>query len=308
MVKPALTIERRIAVSFGISLSIVAVELIGGFLSGSLALLSDAGHVIADAVSLGLTWYALTLSRRHSSGKATFGYHRAGVMVALINGASLIVMAVLIFSEAYRRFLAPPPVNTSTLLAAASAGLLANLFMVWLLQDAHQHSLNVRSAWLHVLGDSLASVGVIISGIIILVTGWRYADPIVSVLIGGLILVGGFRILRDSGAVFLELAPRNIDSDDVLRVMREVPGVRNVHDFHLWMITPQIVALAAHVQVEENAADAPIFGELQERLQSMGIAHTTLQLERQDCSPGDTYCHLAGAAGHGTDTPPAHRE
>jgi cobalt-zinc-cadmium efflux system protein len=303
MVKSALTIERRIAIAFGISLSVSAVELAGGLLSGSLALLSDAGHVIADAAALGLSWYALRLSRRHSSGRATFGYHRAGVMVALINGGALIIMAFLIFSEAYRRFLAPPMVNTTTLLAVASIGLLANLITVWILQDVHQHSLNVKSAWLHVLGDSLASVGVIISGIIALVTGWRYADPIVSVLIGALILVAGLKILRDSGAVFLELAPSNIDSDDVLRAMREVPGVRNVHDFHLWMITPQIVALAAHVQVEENAVNAPIFAELQKRLQDMGIVHTTLQLERQDCSSGDTFCHLAGAVKQEKHTP-----
>jgi len=293
-----LTVEKRIAVAFGISLSIFAVELAGGLLSGSLALISDAGHVLADAVALGLSWYALTLSRRHSTGKATFGYHRAGIMAALINGAMLVAMAVLIFSEAYERFLTPPEIQTTTLLAVASLGLLANLSMVWLLRDAHSHSLNIRSAWLHVLSDSLASLGVIISGVIILTTGWRYADPIASVLIGGLILVGGWRVIRDAAAVFLELAPRNLDSDEVLRVMRSVPGVINIHDFHLWMITPQIVALAAHVQVEDKAANEGIFSELETRLRDLGIDHTTLQLEGRDCAAGETFCHMDQPAEH----------
>jgi len=298
MVKHALTVEKRIAVAFGISLSIFALELIGGFLSGSLALISDAGHVLADAVALGLSWYALTLSRRHSTGKATFGYHRAGIMAALINGAMLIAMAVLIFREAYERFLTPPEIETATMLAVASMGLLANLSMVWLLRSAHSHSLNVRSAWLHVLSDSLASLGVIISGVIILLTGWRYADPIAGVLIGGLILVGGWRVIRDAGAVFLELAPRNLDSDDIVRVMRAVPGVVGVHDFHLWMITPQIVALAAHIQVEDKAANEGIFTELEARLKDLGIDHTTLQLESRDCAPGETFCHMPQPAEH----------
>ncbi len=282
--------------AFAISLSIFVLEFVGGWVSGSLALLSDAGHVLADAIALGLTWYALTLARRHSTGRATFGYHRAGVLVALLNGTMLIVIAVLIFSEAYERFRNPPQIQITTLLAIASIGLVANLSMVWLLHDVRRRSLNIRSAWLHVLSDSLASVGVIVSGVVIEVTGWTYADSIVSVLIGGMILAGGWRVIRDAGAVFLELAPRNLDSEEVLRVMREVPGVLNVHDFHLWMITPQIIALAAHVQVKDNAVNAPIFAELQKRLQNLGIVHTTLQLERRDCSSGETYCHLAGAA------------
>jgi cobalt-zinc-cadmium efflux system protein len=296
-------IETRIAVAFGISLAIFVMELIGGFLSGSLALLSDAGHVFADAISLGLSWYALNLSHRRTNGQATFGYHRVGIMVALINGTMLVVMAVLIFREAYERFLAPSQIQTTELLAIASIGLLANLVMARLLHDGHRHSLNVKRAWLHVLSDSLASLGVIISGVIILFTGWRYADPVASVLIGVLILIGGWRVIREAGAVFLELAPRHLDSDEVLREMRDVPGVLDVHDFHLWMITPQIAALAAHVQVEDQplSAHEGIFIELQRRLQKMGIGHTTLQLECHGCALGETFCHQLEPAEHGKD-------
>jgi cobalt-zinc-cadmium efflux system protein len=304
MVKFAGKIETRMAVAFGISLAIFVMEVIGGFLSGSLALLSDAGHVFADAISLSLSWYALNLSHRRTNGRATFGYHRVGIMVALLNGTMLIVMAVLIFREAYERFLAPTQIQTTELLVIASIGLLANLAMAWLLHSGHQHSLNVKSAWLHVLSDSLASLGVIISGVIILFTGWRYADPIASVLIGVLILIGGWRVIREAGAVFLELAPRHLDSNGVLREMRDVPGVLDVHDFHLWMITPQIAALAAHVQVKDQplSANEGIFIELQRRLQRMGIGHTTLQLECHGCALGETFCHQLEPLEHGKDT------
>ena len=286
-------IETRMAVAFGISLAIFVMELIGGLLSGSLALLSDAGHVFADAVSLGLSWYALTLSHRHTNGRATFGYHRVGIMVALLNGTTLIIMATLIFREAYERFMVPPQIQTTYLLIIASIGFLANLIMLWLLTDGHRRSLNVKSAWLHVFGDSLASLGVIIGGVIILFTGWGYADAIASVLIGGLILVSGWRVIRDAGAVFLELAPLHLDSDEVLRQMKGVTGVLDIHDFHLWMITPQIIALAAHIQVEDQPllANEGIVIELQKRLQRMGIGHTTLQLECHGCALGETFSH-----------------
>jgi len=197
--------------AFVISLTVFVLEVIGGILSGSLALLSDAGHVLADALALGMSWFALRLAERPASAKATFGYHRVGIMVALINGAALCVMAALIFREAYPRFFSPPEIQTTELLAIAAVGLVANLVMAKLLHAGHNHSLNVRSAWLHVLGDSLASVGVIIAGLVIRFTGWEYADPIISVLIGGLIFIGGVRVIRDASEVLLELPPRGLD-------------------------------------------------------------------------------------------------
>ncbi len=278
--------------AFAISITILVMEIVGGILSGSLALLSDAGHVFADAVSLGLSWFALNIARRPASSKATFGYHRVGIMVALLNGTTLIVMAVLIFLEAYKRFLSPVHIQTTELLAIAAAGLVANLVMVRLLHGGHQHSLNVRSAWLHVIGDSLASVGVIASGLVIIFTGWTYIDPLISVFIGGLILWGGGRVIREAGAILLELPPRGLDLDRVLGVMRRVPEVIDVHDLHVWTITPQIVALSAHVLVKDQpVTNTHTIGEhLREELASFGIEHATLQFECQDCQNGDTFC------------------
>lgn len=285
-------LTHSMGMAFAISIAILAMEIVGGILSGSLALLSDAGHVFADAVSLGLSWFALNIARRPASSKATFGYHRVGIMVALLNGTTLIVMAILIFREAYERFLSPVHIQTTELLAIAAAGLVANLVMVRLLHGGHQHSLNVRSAWLHVVGDSLASVGVIASGLIIIFTGWTYIDPLISVCIGGLILWGGGRVIREAGAILLELPPRGLDLDGVLNVMRQVPEVLDVHDLHVWTITPQIVALSAHVLVrDQSITDTHAIGDrLREELASFGIDHATLQFECQECQNGDTFC------------------
>jgi cobalt-zinc-cadmium efflux system protein len=287
------SMSNRLAWAFALSAAIFVLELVGGLISGSLALLSDAGHVFGDALALGLSWFALRLAARPASAKATFGYHRVGIMVALINGTTLIVIAALIFREAYQRFFAPPEIGTTELLAIASVGLVANLAMAGLLRRGRRESLNIKSAWLHVLGDGLASVGVIASGLIIKLTGWNYADPTMSALIGLLILLGGLRVLREAGSVLLELPPRGLDLEEVARAMESVPGVLDVHDLHVWAITPQLIALAAHVRVEDQplAATAGVCTALQARLRKLGIGHTTLQLECQGCGEGQTFCH-----------------
>lgn len=285
--------ETRVAIALGISLTIFIMEIVGGFVSGSLALLSDAGHVLADAVALGLSLYALKLSRRSSNGVATFGYHRVGILVALINGTTLVVMAALIFREAYERFLAPPQIKITELLIIAAIGLAANLVMVWLLHRGHHHNLSIKSAWLHVMGDGLASLGVIISGLVIYFTGWAYADPIASIFIGILICIGGCRVIREAGSVLLELAPKHMNTEEIIHQMRKVSGVLDVHDFHLWMITPQLVALSAHIMVEDQSVSDTevIFSELQVRLLDMGIEHITLQMECNSCGTNKTFCH-----------------
>lgn len=282
----------RLAWAFGISAAIFVLELVGGLISGSLALLSDAGHLLADVLALGLSLFALRLAARPANAKATFGYHRVGILVALINGTTLAVMAALIFREAYQRFFAPPEIKTTELLAIASVGLAANLAMAFLLRRDRRQSLNIKSAWLHVLGDGLASLGVLASGVVILFTGWNYVDPLISVLIGGLIIIGGLRVLREAGSVLLELPPRGLDLEEVVHAMESVPGVRDVHDLHVWAITPQLVALAAHVRVEDQslATGGEVCAALEERLRKLGISHTTLQLECHGCSEGRTFC------------------
>jgi cobalt-zinc-cadmium efflux system protein len=284
---------KRMAWTFTVSCLLFVLELIGGLLSGSLALLSDAGHVLTDALSLGLSWFALVIARRPPSAKASFGYHRVGILVALLNGTTLVVMSALIVREAVARFSHAIPIHTTELLAIAGVGLIANLVMAGLLHSGHKHSLNVGSAWLHVLGDSLASVGVIAAGLIIRFTGFRAADPIMSVLIAVLILFGGWRVLRKAGRVLLELPPRNLDLDEIARQMQSVPGVVGIHDLHVWSITPQLLTLAAHVQVKDQRLQASqrVLDALNERLHAQGIGHTTLQLECADCGNGDTFCN-----------------
>lgn len=291
---------KRMAWTFAVSCLLFVLELIGGLLSGSLALLSDAGHVFADALSLGLSWFALVIARRPPSARASFGYHRVGILVALLNGTTLVIMSALIIREAIARFTASVPIHTTELLAIAGAGLVANLVMAGLLHGGHGHSLNVKSAWLHVLGDTLASVGVIGAGLIIRFTGFRAADPIASILIAGLILVGGWRVLRRAGSVLLELPPRDLDLDEIARKIRSVPGVVGIHDLHVWEITPRIRALAAHVQVEDQQLEAtqPLLARLRARLSEFGIEHTTLQFECDDCGNGETFCNRLEPSHH----------
>jgi len=292
---------KRMAWTFTVSCLLFVFELVGGLLSGSLALLSDAGHVLADALSLGLSWFALVIARRPPSAKASFGYHRVGILVALLNGTTLVVMSALIIREAIARFTASVPIHTTELLAIAGAGLVANLVMAALLHRGHEHSLNIKSAWLHVLGDSLASVGVIGAGLVIRFTGFRAADPIASVLIAGLILVSGWRVLRRAGSVLLELPPQDLDLDEIARRIRSVPGVVGIHDLHVWEITPRIRALAAHVQVEDQQLQAtqPLLERLRAELCGFGIEHTTLQFECGDCGNGGTFCNRLEPSHHG---------
>ncbi len=292
--------SQRMGWTFTVSCLLFVLELVGGLSSGSLALLSDAGHVLADALSLGLSWFALVIARRPPSAKASFGYHRVGILVALLNGTTLVIMSALILREAVARFFLPVPIHTTELLIIAGVGLVANLVMAGLLHGGHEHSLNVKSAWLHVLSDTLASVGVIATGLVIRFTGWRTADPIMSVLIAALILAGGWRVLRAAGRVLLELPPPGLDLDEVARQMQSVPGVVGIHDLHVWAITPRILALAAHVQVQDQRLEAtqPLLGALCARLREQGIEHTTLQFECDDCAEGEVFCNRLNASRH----------
>ncbi len=292
MVKSDNTLK-RLGIAAGIALAILLLEAIGGVLSHSLALLSDAGHILADVFALGMSWFALRLAKRPANEKATFGYHRVGILVALVNGASLVVMAALIVREAYGRFVSPVEINTIQLLTIASLGLAANLVMVGLLHKGHHESLTVKSAWLHVIGDSLASVGVIASGLVLMVTGWRYVDPIVSIMIACLIFFGGSRLVRDAARILLEFPPRSLRAVDLEAGILGVDGVKEVHDLHLWAITPQFPCLSAHLLVEEQYLSQVhgIMKAVEKTLKRMGVAHTTLQVECIGCGSESTFCN-----------------
>jgi len=282
---------------YGILLTglILAVELIGGFLSHSLALLSDAGHVFADVIALSLSWYGVRQAERPASSRMTFGYHRVGVLVALFNGVSIFAIAVVIFYEAYRRWLQPPEVNSLLMLAAALVGLGVNVFIAFWLRREQRSNLNVRSAFWHVLGDALASIGVIIGAIIIMLTGWFIVDPIISVLIGFIITLAAWRILREGLKVLLEAVPHQIDVDRMARDLQKIPGVKGVHDVHVWSISPELHAMSCHVLVDDMRMSQA--AEIRQRVEKVlrrrfDIAHSALQMECRECAANDLFCSL----------------
>ena len=288
----SLTGEKRLAISLLVTLLIMAGEIVGGFLSNSLALLSDAGHMVTDALAIALGLVAARVSRRPADRKSTFGYQRVGLVAALINGLSLLVIAVLIFHESYRRFLAPPTVEIPVMLSFAALGLAGNLAIVFILGHGHK-DLTLRSVWLHVLGDTLSSAGVIVSGIVIYFTGWTYADPVAGTLIGGIIIWGGVRLVRDTMAIFLDLTPRGFNVESLVARIAGMPDVIDVHDVHLWPVAHNNIAFSAHILVDDRT-----LGEVETTrkniegiLQEAGVHHSTLQMECScvDCG-GSLYC------------------
>ncbi len=275
---------------------ILAAEVIGGFLSNSLALLSDAGHVVTDIMALSLSWYALRQTERPPSSRMTFGYHRVGVMVAIVNAISIFAIAGVILYEAYHRLQQPPEVNSVLMMAVAVVGLGVNLFVTYWLRQERKGNLNVRSAFWHALGDALASIGVIIGGAIILFTGWLWIDPIISVLISLVIGLAAWRILTEGVRVLLEASPREVNIDEMIKALRQAPGVKDIHDVHVWAISPQLNAMSCHVLVDDllvsQAAD--IRKKLEDILRRrFSISHTMLQMECQQCDPSDTFCTMA---------------
>ena len=282
---------------FGIILSsfILVVEVAGGLLSNSLALLSDAGHVFADIIALSLSWYGVRQAERPPSSRMTFGYHRVGVIIALFNAVSIFAIAGVIFYEAYRRWQQPPEVNSLLMLAAAIVGLSVNIFVALWLRKERRSNINVRSAFWHVLGDALASIGVIIGAAIILLTGWFVVDPIISVLIGFIIVVAAWRILKEGLKVLLEATPQQVDVNKMVNTLKKVRGVKGVHDVHVWSISPELHAMSCHVLIRDlplsQATD--IRNEIEKVLRrQFDIEHSALQMECQECSANDIFCSL----------------
>ena len=243
--------QKRLFLSLLVTIGILVAEMIGGIMSHSLALLSDAGHVLTDAFALGLSLIALLIMQRPSDHRATYGYQRIGLVAALINGVSLVVIALFIFIEAYKRYYSPPEINTSVMLAIAAAGLLGNLIMAWILGHKHD-DLNMKSAWLHVLGDTISSVGVIVAGLVIKLTGWVLADTIASGIVGVMIIIGGTRVIKETLWILLELSPVGFQAEDISTKIAGIPEVRGVHDVHIWSIGHGIPAFSGHVQVHDQ--------------------------------------------------------
>jgi cobalt-zinc-cadmium efflux system protein len=257
-----------------------AVEAVGGLLTHSLALLADAGHMVSDALSTVLALVAIWLARRPATSRRSFGFQRAEILAAFLNGLTLVGIAVLVFVEAARRLTDPPDVTAGWVLVIAAGGVAINVAAAAILVRSGRESLNVEAAYRHVLADLLGSAGVIAAAIVVLATGSSLADPIVSIAIGGLILWSAWSVLRDSTNVLLETTPPGVDADEVARAIVALPGVESVHDLHIWTITSGFDALSAHVLVGRNE-DCHARRRAVERmlLERFHIDHTTLQVE-----------------------------
>ncbi len=272
--------RRALRIALAITVTFLAVEVVGGLLSGSLALLADAGHMATDALGLGLALVAVRLAARGPTPGKSFGHRRAEVLAALANGVLLGAVALQVAIEALGRFGAPRPVAGPLMLGVASAGLLANLAAAAVLTRVGSRGLNVRAALLHVLGDALGSVGAILAAVAILGFGWLWADPAVAVIIAALILFSAVRLVRESLDVLMEGTPPHVDVDALLAAIRAVPGVLDVHDLHVWTLTSGYHALSAHIDVSPDADPHAVLHILSDLAQQrFAIAHTTYQLE-----------------------------
>jgi len=271
---------RALGLALALTAGYTVVEVVAGVLTGSLALLADAAHMLSDNVSIALALFAVWLARRPSTPERTYGYKRAEVLAALVNGLTLVALSIWIFVEAYRRLDDPPDVLGGWMLVVGLVGIGVNLAGGAILFRARAGSLNVEAAFRHVLADLLGSIGVVVAAAIILATGWLEADPVASVLIGALVLASSWSILRDSTSILLEAAPKGIDTRAVGDRLARAPGVVEVHDLHIWTITSGFPALSAHVLVEPRADCHAIRRELEQLLESrFALTHTTLQVE-----------------------------
>jgi cobalt-zinc-cadmium efflux system protein len=288
-------IGRYVGLSVALTLAFVAAEGIAGWLANSLALLSDAGHNFADALALIFSWYALRAAHRPADARRTFGSHRVGILAALVNAVSLIVIALLIFWEAGQRLWTPEAVESGPMIGVALAAVFLNGLISWWLHHEAEHDLNIRSAYLHMLGDAVSALGVVAAGVVVALTGQTVADPVVSIVIGLLILWSSWGILREAVDVLLEAAPKGLDMVELERTIREAPGVLGVHDLHVWTVGSGIIACSCHVLVAEQSVRSgqQVLRAVVELLrQRFHIAHTTIQVEVEGCDPDDMYCNL----------------
>ena len=284
----------RLRLAFFLTILILVVEALAGWASHSLALLSDAGHILSDVVALGLAWFASVQAGRPADERRTYGYQRVGILTAMANGVTLVLIVIAVAFEAVRRLAHPEPVQGGLVIGAAAIAIVVNSSIALGLRG-HTKNLNVRAAMLHVVGDLAASIGVVVAGGVILLTGWLYADPLVSLGIAALIAFGAVKIVIDTVNILLEGTPKGVDLDEVRAEVLRTAAVRSVHDLHVWAIAPEQVALSAHLVIPEEqdaVTGEHLVRELEQRLCArFGIGHTTLQLEA---------CHPCGAdVGHG---------
>lgn len=274
--------KKALFLSFLLITSFMIVEVVGGLLTNSLALLSDAGHMLSDAAALGLSLFAIKLGERKASASKTYGYKRFEIIAAALNGLTLIVISVYIFYEAYQRFWNPPEVLSGGMLIISSIGLLVNIIAAWILMRGDKdENLNVRSAFLHVIGDMLGSVGAIIAALLMIFFGWGIADPIASVIVAILILISGWRVMKESFHILMEGTPANLEMDKVKSSLLKIPEVAEVHDMHIWSITSGMPMLSCHMVIEGEGVHDTILHHAQSILHDdFEIEHSTIQIEK----------------------------
>ncbi|MGQ0538211.1 MAG: cation diffusion facilitator family transporter [Gemmatimonadaceae bacterium] len=271
----------RLRLALVFTATFMVAEVIGGILTNSLALLADAGHMLTDVGALSLSLFVAWFSRQPASPAKTYGYLRWEVLAALINGAALLAVAATILWEAVQRIRAPEPVAAGWMLAVALGGLLVNVASAWVLHPAHSHSLNARGAYLHVLGDLFGSVGTVVAAIVIRTTGWFVADPIASMVVTMLVVRSAWRLVKESVDVLLEATPAHISLGAVRSRLESIPGIEGVHDLHVWTVSSGLVAMSAHAVVQDPHEHQNVLERAIAAMQHFGIAHVTVQLERQ---------------------------
>jgi cobalt-zinc-cadmium efflux system protein len=278
--------RRRLLLVLAVTATFMVVEFVGGLLANSLALIADAGHMLSDVAALGLSAFALWFSRRPATPAKTYGYMRIEILAALVNGATLIMISGIILWQAYARFREPQQVEGPLMLAVAIGGLLVNIFAAYLLHSSSGHNLNLRGAYLHVLGDLLGSVGAIGAALLILLTGWMPADPLISAAVALLILFGAWRLVRESVDVLLEAVPRHIDMSAVHQAIRSIPGVEEVHDLHVWTLTSGYLAMSGHAVIADPARHQETIAAVHDRMhREFGISHVTVQIDHRSLVP-----------------------
>ena len=266
------------------------VEAVGGWLTNSLALIADAGHMLTDVAALSLTLGAIWFGARPATAKKTFGYYRLEILAAFVNGIALVLLSIWVIYEAVQRWQSPPAIDGTRLTFIAAGGLVINIIAAKLLHSGHKHDLNMRGAWLHVMGDLLGSVTAIVAGILIIAFGWLWADPLCSVLISLIIIFGSWRLIMESVNVLLEGTPTHINLSAVEGTILDTDGVDGVHDLHVWTISSGIEALSAHISHDESVAHAELLVKVRERLhERFGIDHLTIQMETIDLEAEAVY-------------------
>lgn len=286
--------RRDLLIALSITVLMMIAEAVGGFLSNSLALLSDAGHMLTDNLALLLSFFAMKFASLPATERKTFGFYRLEILAALLNGVVLVLLSLYIIYEAYGRMLNPQPVQGTLMLVVAALGLAANIAGALFLFKHSHANLNIRGAYLHILGDAFSSVGVVVGGIVILFTGWYLIDPILSIMIALVIIYGSWSLVRESVNVLLESVPSHISIETMAAEMAKVAGVREAYHIHVWTITSGVYAMSAHVLIDDQlvSGSSNIINELKELLShKFNVLHSTIQLECERCEAGQV-CSL----------------